>query len=398
MKHFNLSNGRSDAAGFSLVELMVSVVIGMLALLFATRLIISGELNKDAAVGGSDSMQNGMLALYSLSNDAAESGWGINDPMLAGCDTVLTDTSGYVLPSASRGGVNITPLTAVLIQSNGSNPDVIAFSSGTSQSGNGSARLFADYLGGSQFTIDSRNPYTFQTGDVMVIAPLAQGSAQCSLVQLSGFGAAPLNTLQFNAGTGFRFNPPAGLANVYRQNVSYIYNLGPSTQLHFHTWSVANGVLLLRAAELAGAESAGVSVTDNVVSIKGQYGFDTRVVAGTYDPNPSGNGMQITSWSATMIDADGDGVVGSPGDYQRIAAVRLAVVARSKTVEKPDSKGQCSATTEQPTVFASAAPANVAAVPMQVNVAVAGDTQAWQCYRYRVFENIVPIRNAQWRP
>ncbi|MYN45530.1 pilus assembly protein PilW [Pseudoduganella sp. FT93W] len=394
----NQPNTSMRRGGFSLVELLVSVVIGMLALLFATRLIISGELNKDAAVGGSDSMQNGMLALYSLSNDAGESGWGINDPMLAGCDTVLTDGSGYVLPTAARGGVNITPLAAVLIQSNGSNPDVIAFNSGTSQSGNGSARLFADYLGGAQFTIDSRNPYTFQIGDVMVIAPLAQGSVQCSLVQLSGFGAAAANTLLFNAGTGFRFNPAGGLANIYRQNVSYIYNLGPATQLHFHTWSVANGVLLLRAAELPGAERAGVSVTDNVVSIKGQYGFDTRVVAGTYDPNPTGNGMQITAWSATMIDADGDGVVGSPGDYQRIAAVRLAVVARSKTVEKPDSKGQCTATAELPTVFASTAPATVAAVPMQVNVAVAGDTLAWQCYRYRVFENIVPIRNAQWRP
>ena len=99
-----------------------------------------------------------------------------------------------------------------------------------------------------------------------------------------------------------------------------------------------------------------------------------------------------------MIDADGDGVVGSPGDYQRVAAVRLAVVARSKTVEKPNAAGQCSATAELPTVFAGAAPATVAAAPVQVNVAVADDPVAWQCYRYRVFENIVPIRNAQWRP
>lgn len=384
--------------GFSLVELMVSVVIGLLALLFATRLIISGELNKEAAVGGSDSMQNGMLALYSLSNDAGESGWGINDPMLAGCDTVMTDASGYALPSVSRAGVDITPLAAVVIQSNGSDPDVIAFNSGSSQSGNGSARLFADYLGGNLFTIDSRNPYTFLVGDVLVIAPLTPGSGQCSLVQLSGFGAAPNNTLLFNSGTGFRFNAAGGLANVYRQNVSYIYNLGPATQLHFHTWSVANGVLRLRAAELPGAELAAVSVTDNVVSIKGQYGFDTRVVAGAYDPNPGANGMQIGTWSSSMIDADGDGVVGSPGDYQRVAAVRLAVVARSKTVEKPNAAGQCSATTELPTVFAGAAPATVAAAPVQVNVAVADDPVAWQCYRYRVFENIVPIRNAQWRP
>ena len=52
----------------------------------------------------------------------------------------------------------------------------------------------------------------------------------------------------------------------------------------------------------------------------------------------------------------------------------------------------------QPTVFAGAAPASVAAAPVQVNVVVAGDKVDWKCYRYRVFETIVPIRNAQWRP
>jgi hypothetical protein len=31
-------------------------------------------------------MQNGMLALF-RSATMGESGWGINDPMLAGCDT-----------------------------------------------------------------------------------------------------------------------------------------------------------------------------------------------------------------------------------------------------------------------------------------------------------------------
>jgi len=38
------------------------------------------------------------------------------------------------------------------------------------------------------------------------------------------------------------------------------------------------------------------------------------------------------------------------------------------------------------------------AVSVSVNVAVAGDPIAWQCYRYRVFETVVPVRNAQWRP
>jgi len=73
-------------------------------------------------------------------------------------------------------------------------------------------------------------------------------------------------------------------------------------------------------------------------------------------------------------------------------------VARSKRTEKPNASGVCTATTVQPTVFAAAAPANVPAVPVTVNVAVAGDPIDWKCYRYRVFETIVPLRNSQWRP
>jgi type IV pilus assembly protein PilW len=49
-------------------------------------------------------------------------------------------------------------------------------------------------------------------------------------------------------------------------------------------------------------------------------------------------------------------------------------------------------------VFAREEPFGVAALPVQVNVAIAGDGIDWKCYRYRVFETIVPLRNAGWRP
>uniref|UniRef100_UPI0028B1148F PilW family protein n=1 Tax=Massilia oculi TaxID=945844 RepID=UPI0028B1148F len=74
------------ARGFSLVELMVSVVIGLLAILFATRIMTDGERNKDAAMGGSDSMQNGMLAMFQISADAEQAGFGLNDPLVTGCN------------------------------------------------------------------------------------------------------------------------------------------------------------------------------------------------------------------------------------------------------------------------------------------------------------------------
>jgi type IV pilus assembly protein PilW len=48
-------------------------------------------------------------------------------------------------------------------------------------------------------------------------------------------------------------------------------------------------------------------------------------------------------------------------------------------------------------VFAGGS-AGANAVPVKVKLGVPGDTVDWRCYRYRVFETIVPLRNFVWRP
>lgn len=378
--------------GFSLVELMVSVVIGMLALLFATRLITGAESNKQAAVGGSDSMQNGMLALFSISGDAAQAGYGLNDPIIAGCNTVFSDTGGYALATAMRGGVAVQPLAAAVIESNGANPDRVSLYAGSSMSGTGTLRVITNYTGGPRIDVD-RVPFGFVEGDVIVVAP-EQAGGNCALAQLSA--DPPPKSPQYvtiESGSGRRFNS-GGLGVAFTGGAARLFNLGPAKNLALHTWSVSDGFLQLRSTDLSGSGATAASVTDNIVSLKAQYGFDTRT--GTnFQPRA---GMQVTTWSATMIDADSDGVVGGAGDYQRIAALRLAVVARSKSPERPAPGAACNATAERPTVFAGEQPSGVTPAPITVNVAVPGDPLDWRCYRYRVFETIVPLRNASWRP
>lgn len=378
--------------GFSIVELMVSIVIGMLALMFATRLIANAETSKQSSLGGSDSMQNGMLALFSITHDAAQAGWGLNDALITGCNTVFTDTGGFALAPAARGGVPVTPLAAALITSNAGGSDQISFYSGTSMSGTGNLRILSNYVAGTTLNVD-RSPYGFSNGDVIVAAPETLG-ANCALAQVSGVAlVSGQNQVLIAAGGANRFNS-GSLGATFTGGQARLFNLGRAGTLSLHTWSVQNGFLQLRATDLAGAGAAPATVVDNVVAIKAQYGLDTRV-GGAFTPS---SGMQITLWSGTMIDADSDAVAGSAGDYQRIAAVRVAVVARSKSPEKADASGSCTATTALPVVFSSAEPAGVAAAPITVTVAVAGDTVDWRCYRYRVFETIAPVRNAGWRP
>jgi len=379
------------AAGFSLVELMVSIVIGLLAVLFATRMMTDSERSKDGALGGSDSMQDGMMAMFSISADAEQAGFGLNDPILAGCDTAFSDDggAGYALATVKRGTTDVEPLAAAVIVNGGARPDTVSFYSGSAAGGTISVRLVGNYNGGSQIMID-RDPYGFAEGDVFVVAP-EDGVGRCALAQVSALteGASP--AISFND-TSDRYNT-GELGRTFPGSATRVFNLGPAAGLSFHTWLVENGVLRLRATNLGQGDDT-QAVADNIVSIKAQYGLDTRAGA-AFDPE---QGMQIGAWSNEMTDADGDGVTGGPGDYQRVAAIRLAVVARNRSPERPAAGGACSVTTEPLTVFGSRQPSEVDAVPVELDLSDTGDGPDWTCYRYRAFETIVPLRNSGWRP
>lgn len=382
---------RAGRAGFSLVELLVSVVIGLLALLFALNMVGGAERTRQSALGGSDEMQNGMVALFTLSSDAGDAGYGLNDPIIAGCNTLLYDTKGYALATATRGAATITPLAPVVIEAHGADPDRISFYSGTAVAGTATVRLLADYNSGTSLSID-RLPWSFAQNDVLVVAP-EQPGGDCALAQRSDSGQAA-TTLQIRKSGATRFNSGSLNNATFKAYAARIFDLGPVDSLAFRSWSVDGGFLKLQATGQGDASGTAATVAESIVSIKAQYGFDTRSGA-AFQPTA---GMQVNAWSATMIDADHSGTIGDAGDYQHIAAVRIAVVARSKAVERVAAGATCSATTGRPRVFADQVPKGVTAVPIDVNVAVTGDPIDWKCYRYRVFETVVNLRNNGWRP
>ncbi|MEN9358290.1 MAG: hypothetical protein RL695_2461, partial [Pseudomonadota bacterium] len=383
---------KTRAYGFSLVELLVSILIGMVAMVFVMRSNVDFEKNRRSGIGGSDAMQNGVIALFSMENDAAQAGWGLNDPMLMGCPGRFFDTQNYANGNASLGvAFNYAPVTVAF---NGANPDQIQFISGNSEAGTGSVGLAgaAVTAGATVLSTDSSPTYAYRAGDVLLLAPnIATSGAgagiqpgPCAIAQVA---ATPVgNSLSVvNDGTlNSRFNRPAGLLTGFSgSSQTRIYNLGQGNALSFHTWDVSNGVLRLRATDLGGASQTPVSAVSGIVSIKALYGFDTRPAAPgavvcqilNYQPDC---GVRVTQWSAGMIDADASGVIDSL-DVQRLVAVRLAVVARSRQVDKPAAGAvSCTASIPAnaalPTVFSTQEPAGIATVPIQVNVAVAGDT------------------------
>lgn len=386
--------------GLSLIELMISLAIGMIAVVFVMRTMIGFETNRRAGIGGSESMQNGVIAMLTMESDAAQAGWGLNHPQVSGCMASFSDTS--VAPAFKLldvgGTVNPTPLAPIVVKFNTDKtlPDTIAFYSGSSFAGPGALSLFSDAAAGTK-SIDLNDPaaYGFNSQDVLVIT---QTNGKCVIVEAASaptpitIGASTVTRVDL---TDARFSPKDGLPEAYPSSSlsTRIFTLGNESDLMFHQWSIEKGRLMLHATDLAGATAGPQPAVSNIVSIKALYGFDTTNAA-VWAPD---SGLHVTQWAQEMVDADGDGAVGNPGDYQRIAAVRLAIVARSAESEKPDASGACDSTVNMPVVFERDLN-GVSTIAVTVDPSVPGDSLSWKCYRYKTFEIVVPARNAGWRP
>ena len=114
-------------------------------------------------------------------------------------------------------------------------------------------------------------------------------------------------------------------------------------------------------------------ISDGIVLLKAEYGTDANA-----------NGViDVNEWSQAV-----------PADPWRVYAIRTAIVARSDQPEKPSvDGGACDTTTVFPTWIDSAA------LPLDLsgNIGLAAGDD-WKCYRYKTFENTVPLRNVAWRP
>lgn len=114
-------------------------------------------------------------------------------------------------------------------------------------------------------------------------------------------------------------------------------------------------------------------ISDSIALMKAEYGADTN-----------GNGViDANEWSQA-----------APANPMSVLAVRVAVVTRSVQPEKPSvAGGACDTATAFPLWIDSAT------VPLDLSGKAGLDAaDDWKCYRYKTFENTVPLRNVVWRP
>jgi type IV pilus assembly protein PilW len=349
--------------GFSLIELLVGLIIGLLTTLVIMQVFSAFEGQKRTTSGTTDAQTNGSIGLYSLQRDVQLAGFGL--PLFdAGNMPLNCTTQTFSLPAAAAPptalpalNVNLSPISI----SNGATAtasDSITVRYGTSASAGIPMRVTAN--GTSTNTIALDNNIGCAVGDVA----FAVHGTTCNAVRVRALGATTSVTV-------------APAIDVFVDDV-------PSLSTRLSCAGVWNDVTYA----ISGTQLTknNVPVVDGIVNMQAQYGISSVATQN-----------QITQW----VNATGSWATPTAADRNRIKAVRIAIVARNGLLEKTSlhavSTACSSITAANPTGVcawdATSASPTVASPAPTVNLT---NTPNWDYYRYKVYESVIPLRNVIW--
>ncbi len=370
--------------GLSLVEIMVGVVIAMIGIVVIFQMLAVAEERKRTASSGSDVQVTGVIAMSNLERDLREAGYGFAS---AGFDAGVTPVMGCTVDAYDSGrpvavfSFRLTPIQ--IVQGAGAASDTIVVLRGNSSTF-GASLVFTESTNTSKRT---RGRAGLNPRDYVIIGR-STPSLQCMLAELTNTSNPDGLTVNHALGpysyTVFltngttqtltrtaRFNNPApGLSFTN----GFLFNLGNGARRNI--WTVQNGRLqfsndlLYVDGDGDGANDV-TEVADNIVSLQAQYGIDAD------------NNGRITSGEWTTTDP-----VTAAG-WANILAVRVGLLVRSPQFER------AAVTTVVPTWSGGSF------VITNLDGSASGTTPAdpannWRNYRYRVYENVIPLRNMLW--
>ncbi len=356
----------SGQTGFSLIELMVGVLIGMIGIIVIFQMLDVSEKRKRTTGSGADAQISGTMALYSLERDLRQAGFGFGMAAsssygnLIGCNVSIYDGNTparsftqILSPVVITDGSNGAPDTLTVWWGNPSRqPAVTAFSGSTDTS----------KLTGSRNGLDM--------GELLIAA----SGSNCHLLEVTSNLNADGSTINHDSSAAY--TDVKGTARTARHNKSggwgmsfsqgYLFNLGLSPQIT--QWQVSNTQLTKTDILRNGTNE---NVADSIIDLQAQYGLDS-----------DNDGLVSDSeWTATTPS--------TASDWSRLRAVRIAVLARSKNYEK--DLNVSNPTWGNSTLFVMN---NLDGSP---GASTPNDPALdWKKYRYRVYESIVPFRNLLW--
>jgi type IV pilus assembly protein PilW len=372
---------RNRQLGMSLVELLVAVAIGLIGMVIITQAYLTGDRFNRSTLGEGGAQTNGLVGLYTIERDVRSAGYGITDEAALGCGELFWFYNDGVSQNYSPNMQAGSPLPRVMVApvfigtdstAPLTDPDAVTVMFATA-----GTRMLPGQIKGfspstNEVTVDS------WTGFALNDMVLLMSSTGCTLRRITAIDRI-VNRFQLNPSGIAQQNPVApGLFPSAYGTGDLIVNLGNPV---VRTYSVANGRLRVADGPLQnGAAAAAVDLMDGIVDLRAQYGKDNGLNNGTVN-------APIYLANDTRVDQFSNTAPANAAEWQQVLSVRIALLARIGTYERPEGAANCDATTVAP----SWAGGTFAAID------VATATSPDRCYRYRVFETTIPLRNMVWK-
>lgn len=356
MNNYKHTLSRSPQSGFSLIELLVGLVIGLLVTLVIMQVFSVFEGQKRTTTGASDAQTSGSIALYTITRDAQSAGFGL----MSG-----NTTSAILCTTLNFGTTGIADIAPVTITDGGAGSDSIVIRSANSPMGGMLADILNAPAAGSSVVPVSNNLGCRKGGLAVVVNGLT-----CDFTEVTGpesIAIPPAGPMIYNSVT--LRDIPAGLGSG-RTKLACLGNWSETT----YSVNTANVYPYL--------ERNGSPNMPDIVNLQAQYGVSNAC-----------SSNQINQWVNASDPAwTPVALAASINDRNRIKAIRVAVVARNGLQERDILTTACK--TAKGTVNNGPCAWDDSSVP---NAAPAINlSPGWEYYRYRVFESIIPLRNPIW--
>lgn len=343
-------------SGFTIVELMVGLAIGLLLALVIVQVMSVVETQTRTTTGSAEAQTNGGIALFSIAREI----------QLAGYPLTATDNTSPLECTSAGMVATLTPLAiteGIAVAGTSPASDSVTIHYGSAP--NGGIPHPISTVAGNNVTLQSN------LGCVANDIAFVINGTSC--------GSATINSI------------PAGdqrvvvLDNAVTAGAIAGANLACIGVWQTITYAVNNGNL----------ERNGVPILAGIINIQAQYGI--TAAANSNQIIRWVNAKNIADWD-TAVDGASTGVDWGTNitvqNRNRIKAIRLSIVARNDKIAPSSVSSACSSTTTALPTGICSWEGNVTS-PAPV-IDLSPGNPSWQQYRYRTFETIIPMRNVIW--
>ncbi|HEV2979345.1 MAG TPA: PilW family protein [Casimicrobiaceae bacterium] len=368
--------------GFSLIEIMVGVVIGMIAVLVIFQVYNVAEGFKRNTTAYGEAMQGGLLSTFVLGMELGNAGTGIN--------ATQTDLQWCPPPAPITGNVSdiantFRPIPVLIADSPSGNTNFDSFAVSYSVASTLVTSVPFTANAGLAASYQVQSTGGFHPGDLIVGiqapgTPTACASSTVTVVTPPD----PLGVVTITqSGTALTFTAS-----------SVLFNMGPCDRAQKVQYSVANNVLLstpllnsnkLPAAACGQPVAAPVPspVASNVVVMKAEYGINTS----------KSKERELDTWVQATVGGGWDPttLLQAPiTTINQIKAVRIGVIVQSEQFDKTLG--------DYNWVLFDCSDANKANCPGRLTGTMAASVTPQGNWRFRKYETIIPLRNSIWNP